>query len=102
MVPIPKGKGEYRGIGLVGTIFKVCTSIVNSCLQSSIVLHDVLHGFRQGRGTRTAIMEEKLEQQLSGIVHEPLFQVLLGVRKAYHSLYQGRCIEIIREYGLGT
>ena len=32
MVLIPKGKGEYRGIWLVETIWKVCTSIVNSRL----------------------------------------------------------------------
>ena len=62
MEPIPKDKGEYRGIGLVETIWKVCTSIVNSRLRSSIVLHEVLHGFKQGRGTETAIMEAKLEQ----------------------------------------
>ena len=61
MVFIPKGRGEYRGIGLVKTIWKVFTSIVNSRLQSTIVLHDVLHGFRQGRGTGKSIMEAKLE-----------------------------------------
>ena len=45
MVLIPKGGGDYRGIGLVEIIWKVCTLIVNSRLQSSIVLHDALHGF---------------------------------------------------------
>ena len=87
MVLIPKDKGEYRGIGLVETIWKVCMSIVNSRLQSSIVLHDALHGFRHGRGKWAAIMEAKLEQQLAGIVHDPLFQVFLEVRKACNSLY---------------
>ena len=70
--------------------------IVNSRLRSSIVLHDVLHGFRQGRGAGTAIIEAKLEQQLAGIVHEPLFQIFIDVRKAYASLDQGICMEIIR------
>ena len=32
MVMIPKGKVEYRSIGLVETIWKVCRSIVNSWL----------------------------------------------------------------------
>ena len=64
MVLIPNISREYREIGMVDTICKVCTSIVNSWLQSSILLHDVLHGFRQGRGTGTEIMEAKLEQQL--------------------------------------
>ena len=35
-------------------------------------------------------MEAKLEQQLTGIVHEPLFQVFLDVRKSYDSLDQGK------------
>ena len=97
MVLISKGSGEYRCIGLVETIWKVCTSIVNSRLRSSIVIHDVLHGFRQGRGTGTAIMEAKLEQQLSGIVHDPLFWVFINVRKAYDSLDRGICMDILSE-----
>ena len=102
MVLIPKVKGGYRGIGLMETIWKVCMSIVSSWLQSSIVLHDALHCFRQGRSTGTAIMEAKLEQQLAGIVHNPLFQVFLHVKKSYDSLDRGRCMEILRDYGLGT
>ena len=82
MVLIPKGKGDYRGIGLVETIWKVYLSNVNSRLRSSIVLHDVLNGLRQGRGEGTAIMEAKMEQQLAGIVHEPLFKFLLDISTA--------------------
>ena len=63
-------------------IWNVCTSIVNIRLQSSIVLNDVLHGFRQGKGTWTAIIEAKMEQKVAGIVHEPLFQLFVDVRKA--------------------
>ena len=86
---------------MVDNIWKVCKSIVSSQLRSFIVLHDILHGFRQGRGRGTAIMEAKLEQQLARIVHEPFFQVFLDVKKAYDSLDQGICMEILREYGLG-
>ena len=43
VVLILKGDGGYRGIGLVKSIWKVYTSIVNSRLQSSIVLYDILH-----------------------------------------------------------
>ena len=46
-------------------------------------------------------MEENLEQQLAGIVHEPLLQLILDVQKAYDSLYRGICTEIRRRYGLG-
>ena len=74
MALITKGKGEYIGIGLVDTIWKVCTSIINIRLQSFIVLHDVLHGFIQGMGAGTAIIEAKTEQQLAGIVHELFYR----------------------------
>ena len=60
MFLISNGRREYRLIGLVETIFKVYTSISDSRIRSSIVFQDVLHGFRQGRGTGTAIMEAKL------------------------------------------
>ena len=38
IVLIPNGIREYREIGFVDTIWKVCTSIVNSWLRSFIVL----------------------------------------------------------------
>ena len=52
-------------------------------------------------GAGIATMEANLSHQLVGLCHEPLFQVLLNVRKPYHSLYRGRCMEILRGYGLG-
>ena len=82
MVLIPKGGGEYRGIWLVDTIWKVCTSISNSRLRNTIVLHAILHGFRKGRGKGTAIIEANMEQKRAGIVNEPLFQVFIDIRKA--------------------
>ena len=54
VVLIPKGKGDYRGIGLVEVMWKVVAVILNRRLTSSITFHDVLHGFRAGRGTGTA------------------------------------------------
>ena len=101
MILIPKGGVGYRGIGLVEVIWKVTMLIVNSWLRISIVLHDALHGFQQGRGAGTVVMEGKTEQKLVGIVHKPLLQVLIGVWKAYDSLYRGRYMEILRGYGLG-
>ena len=57
MVLIPKGGGGYRGILLVKVVWKVCTSIMHSRLQSTIILHDTLHSFRYWRGKGTEIME---------------------------------------------
>ena len=89
MVLIPNSGGGYIGIVLVKVIWKVCASILNIRLQSTTILRDALHGFRQGRGTRAAIMEAKLEHQLEGIVHKPLLQVFINVLKAYVSLDRG-------------
>ena len=75
--------------------------MVNCRLNSSVALHDALHGFRAGRGTGTAILEENLAQQLEGLAHEPLFQVFLDIRKVYESLDRGRCMEILQIYGMG-
>ena len=62
VVLIPKGQGDYRGIGLVEVMWKVVALILNRRLTSSITFHDVLHGFRAGRGTGTATLEAKLLQ----------------------------------------
>ena len=62
MVFLPKGRGEYRGIGIVEVVWKVCETVVNFRLKRSVVLHNALHGFRAERGTRTATLEANLAQ----------------------------------------
>ena len=101
MALIPKGKGEYMEIGLVEVLWKVCTVVVNCRLKRSVVLYDALHRFRTGRGMGTAMLEANLYQQLVGISHEHIFQLFLNVQKAYDSLDQERCLELLRGYGLG-
>ena len=46
VVLIPKGKGEFQGIGLVEVIWKLLTLILHRRL-TAIKLHDVLHGFQE-------------------------------------------------------
>ena len=82
MVLIPKGVGGYRGIVLVEVIWKVCISILNNSICSSITLYDALNCFIQRRGSGTATLEAKMAQKLVGMCHDPPFQVLLDVRKA--------------------
>ena len=77
-------------------------TVVNFRIKRSVTLHDILHGFREERGAGTATLEENFAQQLAGIAHEPLFRVFLDVRKAYDSLYRGRCMEIMMGYRMGS
>ena len=95
MVLIPKGEGEFWGIGLVEVEWNICATVVNFWLRRGVVLHNALHGFRGGRRTGTATLEDKLSQQLAGLAHEPLFQVFLYIRKAYDSLDRSIFLEVL-------
>jgi exonuclease III len=101
MILLPKGDGDYRGIGLVEVIWKLIAAIINERLKESIDFHDALHGFRAGRGTGTATIEAKLCQQLAAIKQVPLYQIYLDLRKAYDALDRERCIDILEGYGVG-
>ena len=57
VVLIPKGKGGFKGIGLVEVTWKVVTVILHLRLTTGIKLHDALHGLREGRGTGTSTLE---------------------------------------------
>ena len=91
-----KGREEYRGIGFVEVVLKVCAAAVNFWLNRGVTLHDELHGFKAGRGIGTATLEEKLAHQLEGIVNKPLLQVFLDVQKVYDYLDRGQCMDIMR------
>ena len=100
LVLIPKGKGNYRGIGLVEVMWKVVAVILNRRFTSSITFHDVLHGFRAGRGTGTSTLEAKLIQQFAAMREEVLYMIFLDLTKAYDALDESRCLEILEGYGV--
>ena len=64
-------------------------------------MHDTLHGFRELQGTWTVTLESKLAKHMDGIAHKPLLEVFLEVRKTCGLLEKGRCLKILRGYGLG-
>ena len=101
VVLIPKGKGEYRGIGLVEVMWKVVAVILNRRFTSSITFHDVLHGFWAGRGTGTTTLEANLIQQLEAMREEVLYVIFLDLTKAYNALDRSRCLKILEGYGVG-
>ena len=101
VVLIPKGKGDYRGIGLVEVMWLVMAVILNRRLTSSITFHAVLHGFRAGCGTGTATLEAKLLQQLAAMREEVLYVIFLDLTKAYDALDRSRCLGILEGYSVG-
>ena len=90
VVMIPKGRKEYRGIGLVELIWKVVAAILNRWLATSITYHDFLHRFRAGCGTGTATLKAKLLQQLAAMREEVLYVIFLDLHKSYEALDRSR------------
>ena len=85
---------------MLEVVWKFIKRVVDERL-SKIELHDALHGFRAKRGCGTGIMEAKLVQQLAYREQCPLFGIFLDLRKAYDAMDRGRCLDILRDAGVG-
>ena len=81
-------------------VWKLIERVVDERL-SKIEFHGTLHGFRVKRGFGTGIMEAKLVQQLAYREQCPLFGICLDLRKTYDAKDRGRCLDILREAGVG-
>ena len=90
VVLIPKGGGDYRGIGLVEAIWKAMAVILNYRFTTAITYHDFFHVFRAGRGTGTATLELKLLQQVAALREAVLHEIFLDLHKAYNDLDRSR------------
>ena len=99
-VLLPKGGGEYRGIGLMEPIWKVLERVMDRRLDA-VKLHDSLHGCLAGRGTGTGIIEAKLAQQLAHLEQAPFFGIFIDLRKAFDAMNRERCLEILEMHGAG-
>ena len=102
MVLITKGNIDTQDIGLLETLCKVVEALIDTLLHASIQFHEVLHGFRTGKGMGATIIELKLSQELSGVCRDPLSLVFLYLRKAYDAVDRKRLIQILEGYGAVT
>ena len=100
VVLIPKGGGDYRGIGLLEPIWKIIERVMDQRL-NAIQLHESLHGCRDGRGTGTAVIEAKLAQQLAHLEQRPFYGVFLDLKKAFDAMDRKRCLLVLEGYGAG-
>ena len=90
-----------RGIGLLETIHKLISQIINIHMSSAIKFHEDVHGFRRRRGTYTAIGETKLRMQIAACSSTTLYQVYLDFKKAYDSIDRGRVLLLLEKYRVG-
>ncbi len=91
---------DYRRIGLLEPIWKVIEAIMDRRL-NVVEFNDALHGFRNGRGTGTATTEVKLAQQLAFLERMPWHTCFIDLCKDFDAMDRGRCLEILRGYGVG-
>ena len=101
IVLLPKGGGDYRGIGLLEPFWK-CVEIIMDRQLQVVKFHDCLHSFLSERGTGTATTEAKLAQQLAYLEQEALYGVFIDLRKAHDAMDPEWCLEILKAYGVGS
>ncbi len=97
MVLLPKGGGDYRGIGLLEPLWKVVECIMDRQL-NALPLREALHRCRNGHSTGTAVLEAKLAQQFVHLKQEPFYGVFLDLKKAFDAM---ECLLILEGYGAG-
>jgi len=92
---------EFRGIGLLETVWKLISTIIDRRMKAAVEFDDSVHGFRQKRGTGTAILRNKLRMQAASANHATLKQLYLDMKKAYDTLDRSRTLLILEAYGVG-
>ena len=97
IVLLPKGGGDYPGIGLLEPFWKVVEKIIVRRL-ALIEFHICLHGGLPKRGTGTVSIVAKLAQQLAWQDQCPLYEIYVDLKKAYDSIDRGRMMEILNAY----
>ncbi len=100
VVLILKGGGDYRGIGLLEPMWKVCEQVMDTRL-NRIPLHESLHGCCNEHGTGTAVMEAKLAQQLAHLEQAPFYSIFRDLNSlSAKSILAGE--KLVATYSIST
>lgn len=90
VVPIVKNRtgditdrGNYRPISLATTVAKVLDSLLDSCLDPYLNLHDAQFGFRPGLSTESAILSLKHTVRYYTARKTPVYACFLDLSKAF-------------------
>jgi hypothetical protein len=95
------GSTEIRGIGLLESVWKLILSIIDARMKDVVEFDNAIHGFRQERGTGTAVLHNKLGMQLAVARKDTVVQLYLDLTKAYDILDRGCALAILRGYNVG-
>ena len=82
VVLIPKGGGEYCGIGFVDVVWKAVAVIIHYCFTDSITYHESLHGLWAVCSTGTTNLRVNLLQQVAAMRDTVLHAIFLDLHKA--------------------
>jgi hypothetical protein len=99
LVLLPKpGSTDFRGIGLLESVWKLILSILDARMKDIVEFNNAIHGFRQERGTGTAVLHNKLGIQLAIRRKDTVVQLYLDLTKAYNTLDRGCALAILRDF----
>ena len=81
------------------SLWELVDAIIYTHRRAVVCLHDVLHGFRTGRGSRTDTLELNMVQELDSMDQDPMFRIFLYLRNAYDNLDCVRILTTLEGYG---
>ena len=65
------------------------------------MFHDVIHCFQANCGTGTSYIEEKLLNHMDAMKKEVMYDIFLGINKAYDTMDRDQRLYILEIYGVG-
>ena len=101
LIPKQDATNYCRRITQLETIYKLCSSIINQQMCHNVGWHDGVHGFHEGWGCMTSVIEMKLLAEKEKSEGKILYQIFLDLTKAYNTVNQECLFILLQDYTLG-